>query len=158
MTRGPMTRADYDKPPTHLDAIREAWHEFKEGVGFKAFCLQDDDDGFGPGLPAPIAWLCAPWGSLAYRFRPYNLERLFRPQKADRRERVHNMCEYVFVCGAEDCDEEWWAEADALVAEFGIDFPPRDYEPMSVAEMVGTGMGFSREEVAEIVSRTATTA
>lgn len=141
-----------DQPPTHLDAIREAWREFKEGVAFRAFCLHDDDDGFSPGLPAPIAWLCAPWGPLAWRFSPYNLERLFRPQKAERRERLSNLREYVSVCGAGKWTEERWAEADALVAEFGGGFPPRDWEPMSVAETVGAIMGYSREEVAEIVA------
>lgn len=148
-----MTDASYDKPPTHLDAIREAWHEFKEGVKFKAFCLYDHDD-FDPGpeLPKPIAWLLAPWKPLAYRFERRNLERLFRPQKAERRQRVHDLCECVFVCGAAELDEETWAEADALVAEFGIDFPPRDWEPMSAAETVGAVMGYSREEVAEIVA------
>lgn len=155
-----MTTADeYEwKPPTHFDAIREAWHEFKEGVAFNAFCLSDDDTDFGggPGLPAPIAWLCAPWGPLAYRFKGYNLERLFRPRKAERRQRLADLSEFVFVCGAAEMSEEHWTEADALVAEFGVPFPPRDWEPMSVAEMVGVNMGYTREEVAEIVAKPAT--
>lgn len=136
------------EPPTHLEAIREAWDEFKQGVAFKAFCLADDED--GPGLRWPFAWLLAPWGPLAYRFTRHNLERLLRPRKADRRQRLTDMCEYVFWCGAAECSDEWWAEADALVAEFGGDFPPRDWEPMSAAEAVGSIMGYSREEVAEI--------
>jgi len=143
----------YEKP-THLDAIREAWHEFKEGVSFKAFCLSDDD---GPHLPALHAWLCAPWGPLAYRFRPYNLERLFRPQKAERRQRLDDLNQYVFICGASEWGEERWVEVEALLAEFGgtigIDFPPRDWEPYTAAETVGVIMGYSREEVAEIVAR-----
>lgn len=143
---------DYEKP-THLDAIREAWHEFKEGVKFEAFSLQCDEYEDDAGLPAPIAWLLAPWKPLAYRFRPHNLERLFRPQKAERRQRVWDMSNYIFWGGTEGLSEEWWAEADALVAEFGIDFPPRDWEPMSVAEAVGSIMGYSRDEVAEIVAR-----
>ncbi len=137
--------------PTHRDAIRAAWHEFKEGVAFRAFCLGPDGI-YGPKLPAPIAWLCAPWGPLAYRFTPFNLERVFRPQKAERRQRLSDLCEYVFVCGAAEMTEEKWAEADALVAEFGGDFPPRDWEPMSAAETVGAIMGMSREDVAEIVA------
>lgn len=141
-----------DKPPTHLDAIREAWDEFKEGVSFEAFCLQQKDDGFGPGLPPPVAWLCAPWRPLYYRFKPYNFERLFRPQKAERRQRLNDLHQYVFWCGAEDWTDERWSEADALVAEFGGDFPPRDWNPMTVAEAVGSIMGYSREEVAEIVA------
>jgi hypothetical protein len=146
-----MTAETYEwQPPTHLDAIREAWHEFKEGAAFKAFCLADDDDGHGPGLPAPLAWLCAPWQPLAYRFTRHNLERLLRPQKAERRQRLADMCDYVFWCGGAECSGEWWTEADALVAEFGGDFPPRDWEPMSAAEAVGATMGYSREEVAEI--------
>lgn len=148
-----MTDEFYDRPPTHLDAIREAWREFREGVAFKAFCLADDDDGFGPHLPAPVAWLCAPWEPLAYRFRSYNIERLLRPQKAERRQRLSDLREYVFVCGPEEMTEEKWAEADALVAEFGGDFPPRDWEPYSAAETVGVGMGYLREEVAEIIAR-----
>jgi hypothetical protein len=147
-----MTKPD-DDAPTHLNAIREAWREFKEGVACKADCLSDDDEGYGRNLPAPIAWLCAPWGPLAYRFRPYNLERLFRPQKAERRQRLDDLCQYVFICGAAEWTEERWAEADALVAEFGGDFPPRDWVPYTAAEMVGVGMGFTREQVAEIVSR-----
>lgn len=146
--------AIYDKP-THLDAIREAWYEFKEGVSFRAFSLSKECDP-EPGLPIPIAWLCAPWGPLAYRFKSYNLERLFRPQKAERRQRLDDMNQYVFICGADDTTDEWWAEADALLAEFGgkigVTFPPRDWEPYSVAETVGIGMGYTREEVAEIVA------
>jgi hypothetical protein len=148
-----MAADPYDKPPTHIDAIREAWHEFKEGVGFKAFCLGPECADDGPGLPTPIAWLCAPWTPLAYRFTPYNLERIFRPKKAERRQRVHDLCEYVFVCGASEMTDERWAEADALVAEFGIPFPPRDWGPMSVCETVGAIMGYSREEVADIVAK-----
>lgn len=140
--------------PTHLDAIREAWHDFKEGAAFNAFCLSESDG--GPGLPAPIAWLCAPWRPLAYRFKSYNLERLFRPQKAERRQRLDDLNQYVFVCGAREWNEDRWAEVEALLAEFGgkigVDFPPRDWEPMSVAETVGCIMGYSREEVAEIVA------
>lgn len=147
-----MTEELYEKPPTHLDAIREAWHEFKEGVSFNAFCLGDGDDGFSRGLPAPLAWLCAPWGPLAHRFNRYNLERLFRPQKAERRQRLSDLSEYVFVCGAGDMTEERWVEADALVAEFGGGFPPRDWEPMSAAETVGAIMGYSRADVAEITA------
>lgn len=139
-----------DRLPTHLDAIGQAWHEFKEGVSFEAFCLQESD--YGPKLPAPVAWLCAPWKPLAYRFTRYNLERLFRPQKAERRQRLSDLSEYVFVCGAAELPEDEWAEVDALVAEFGGDFPPRDWEPMSAAETVGAIMGYSREEVAEIVA------
>lgn len=139
--------------PTHRDALRAAWHEFKEGVAFRAFCLHEPDPfEKGGGLPLAVAWLCAPWGPLAYRFTPFNLERIFRPKKAERRQRVHDLCEYVFVCGAAEWTEERWAEADALVAEFGGDFPPRDWQPMSVAEAVGVGMGYTREEVAEIVA------
>lgn len=149
-----MTEETADKPPTHLDAIREAWHEFKGGVAFRAFCLHEKDE-WDPwsGLPLPIAWLCAPWGPLAYRFSPYALERLFRPQKAERRQRLADLSEYVFICGAAEWTEDRWAEADALVAEFGGDFPPRDLVPMTAAEIVGAGMGYSRDEVAEIVAR-----
>lgn len=146
----PIGSGEVERGEPHLDAIREAWHEFKQGVAFNAFCLTDDDD--SPGLPAPIAWLCAPWGPLAYRFRPYNLERLLMPQKAARRQRKADLCEYVFVCGADEMTEEDWKEADGLVAEFGGSFPPRDWQPMSVAETVGAIMGYSREEVAEIVA------
>jgi hypothetical protein len=145
-----MTYMSDEKPPTHLDAIREAWHEFKEAVGFEAFCLSDST--YGPSLPAPIAWLCAPWKPLFYRFTPYNLERLFRPQKAERRAHVYRLQDFVFWCGGAAMTDEEWAEADALVAEFGIDFPPRDWEPMSAAEAVGATMGYSREEVAEIIA------
>jgi hypothetical protein len=138
--------------PTHRDAIRAAWLEFKEGVSFRAFCLHDPDPfEDGGGLPWPIAWLCAPWGPLAYRFKPFNLERIFRPQKAERRQRLSELCDCVFWCGGAYLSEETWAEADALVAEFGDAFPPRDWEPMSAAEAVGAGMGMTREEVAEIV-------
>jgi hypothetical protein len=136
---------------THLEELREAWYEFKEGVAFRAFCLQDADYRFAPTLPAPIAWLCAPWRPLAARFRPHNLEKLFRPQKATRRARLANLSEYVFVCGGVEMTEEEWAEADALVAEFGGDFPPRDWVPYTAAETVGVIMGYTREEVAEIV-------
>ncbi len=143
-----------EKPPTHLDAIREAWREFKEGVAFNAFCLSDKDEWLpGPELPLPIAWLCAPWEPLAYRFRPLNLERLFWPQKAERRQRLADLSEYVFICGAAEWGDERWIEVEALLAEFGGDFPPRDWEPYSAAEMVGVGMGYTREEVAEIVAR-----
>jgi len=139
--------------PTHRDALRAAWHEFKEGVSFRAFCLYDDGRfGGRKPLPVPIAWLCAPWRPLAYRFTPFNLERIFRPKKAERRQRIHDLCEYVFICGVDEMTEERWAEVDALVAEFGIDFPPRDWEPYSVAETVGTIMGYTRDEVAEIVA------
>lgn len=147
-----MSADDIYELPTHLDAIREAWREFKEGVEFQAFCLQLNDDDTDPGLPAPIAWICAPWGPLAYRFKWYNLERLFRPRKAERRQRLDDLSQYVFWCGSAEWDDKRWAEADALVAEFGGDFPPRDWEPMSVAEAVGQGMGFTREEVALIVA------
>lgn len=140
------------KPPTHLDAIRDAWREFKRGVSFNVFDLSEDDEGYRRGLPLPVAWLLAPWGPLAYRFSRDNLESLFRPQKAARRAHLANLREYVFVCGAAEWDEERWAEADALVAEFGGDFPPRDWEPYSAAETVGVIMGYSREEVAEIVA------
>lgn len=58
----------------------------------------------------------------------------------------------MFVCGGSEMTEGAWAEADALVAEFGGDFPPRDWEPYSAAETVGAIMGMSREEVAEIVA------
>lgn len=148
-----LASADDYPPPTHLDAIREAWHEFKEGVSFEAFCLQLNDDEWDPGLPAAIAWLCAPWKPLAYRFTPYSLERLFRPQKAERRQRVADLCDFVFHFGAGEMTDELWAEADALVAEFGVPFPPRDWQAMSAAEIVGQGMGYSREEVAEIVAQ-----
>lgn len=141
-----------DYLPTHIDAIREAWYEFKEGVSLGVFRLHDNDRGFGPGWPLPVAWLCAPWRPLAYRFNRHNLERLVRPKKAERRERLNWLCEYVFVCGAEDMTDERWAEVDALIAEFGGDFPPRDWKPMSVAETVGAIMGYSREAVAEIVA------
>jgi hypothetical protein len=143
---------EYYEPPTHLEAIRQAWREFKEGVSFQAFCLSDNEMG-NPGLPVPIAWLCAPWKPLAYRFTPYALECLLRPKKAWRRQWLADLCEYVFVCGAQDMTEERWADVDALRAEFGGDFPPRDWEPMTVAETVGTIMGYSRKEVAEIVAR-----
>lgn len=144
------------RPPTHMDAIREAWHEFKEGVAFEAFCLQLNDDEYDPGFPAPLAWVCAPWGPLAYRFKPYNLERLFRPQKAERRDHLSRLSNCVFWCGGDYLSDETWAEVDALVAEFGGDFPPRDWKPMSAAEAVGQGFGYSREEVAEILARPAT--
>lgn len=135
---------------THLEEIREAWYEFKEGVKFRAFCLHDGEP--GPKLPLVIAWLCAPWGPLAYRFKLSNLDALFRPKRTARWARLANLSEYVFVCGAGEMTEEQWAEADALVAEFGGPFPPRDWEPMSAAETVGSIMGYTREEVAEIVA------
>ncbi len=121
-------------------------------MSFQAFCLQLNDDETDPGLPAPIAWICAPWGPLLSRFTPYNLERLFRPQKVERRQRLSSLSDCVFWFGGGSLSDEEWSEADALVAEFGGDFPPRDWEPMSVAEAVGQGMGFTREEVAQIVS------
>lgn len=145
-----MTDAVYDRPLTHLEAIREAWAEFVGAVSFEAFCLRDDEPG-SPGLPVALAWLCAPWRPLAWRFRPDNLERLFRPARAERRQRLADLCEFVFICGGSEMSEEHWAEADALVAEFGGDFPPRDWLPYSPAETVGAIMGMSREEVAEIV-------
>jgi hypothetical protein len=139
--------------PTHRDALRAAWHEFKEGVAFRAFCLHEPDPfEKGGGLPLPMAWLCAPWRPLAYRFTPFNLERIFRPRKVERRQRLSDLSEFVFVCGASEMTEERWAEADALVAEFGGDFPPRDWQPMSVCETVGAIMGMARDEVAEIVA------
>jgi hypothetical protein len=144
--------ADYP-PPTHLDAIREAWWEFKESVRFEFYGLHESDLPGDLGLPAPIAWVLAPWKPLRQRFSSYNLERLFRPQKAERRQRLDDLSQYVFVCGASEWGEERWTEVEALLAEFGGVFPPRDWEPMSVAETVGTIMGMSREEVAEIVER-----
>jgi hypothetical protein len=151
-----MTDDIYDKP-THLDAIREAWHEFGCGVREGFWELSDGKDEGGRGLSAPIALLCAPWGPLAYRFTPYNLERLFRPQKAERRQRLYDLNQYVFICGASEWTEDRWVEVRALLAEFGgeigVDFPSPDWEPYSAAEMVGVGMGYTREEVAEIVSR-----
>lgn len=148
-----MDEEDDWKPPTHRDAIREAWWEFKEGVSFQAFCLQQNEDERDRNLPSPVAWLCAIWVVLLYRFTPYNLERLFRPQKAERRQRVADLCDFVFWWGADEMTEELWAEADALVAEFKVPFPPRDWKPMSVAEAVGQRMGYTREEVADILAK-----
>src|SRR6185503_1838529 len=86
--------------PTHRGALRAAWDEFKEGVAFQAFCLYDRCEWLpGPRLPVPIAWLCAPWGPLAHRFTRFNLARIFRPKKVARRQRLSDLCEYVFVCG-----------------------------------------------------------
>ena len=137
----------YDNATTHLDAIRQAWSELKEAIVFQVDCLRDPD-AFGPALPLPIAWLCAPWDPLAYRLRPYNLERLFRPRKAARRWQLSQLREFAFVLGAAEMTDEQWAEADVLVAEFGGGFPPRDWQPMSAADTVGMIMGYTREEVA----------
>jgi len=137
----------------HAQALGEAWREFREGVTYRFWDLSEDFDG-NPTMPKPLAALCAPWRPLAYRFRRYNLEKLFRPLKAERRQMAWDRQNYIFVCGGSDLSEADWDETAALSAEFGVDMPPRDWEPFTVAETVGTIMGFTREEVAEIVSTT----
>jgi hypothetical protein len=154
-----MNSAELQNENPHLAAIRQAWWEFRDAVSFEAFCLYDDDEGEGRRLWYPLAWLCAPWRPLLWRFRRDNLERLFRPLKAERRWLLNNYSDRVFWGGADDLSEDEWAEVEALIVEFGWrreDFPPRDFQAVTVTEAVGAIMGMTREEVAEVV-KTVTT-
>lgn len=139
--------------PTYRNAVRDAWHEFTQGVQHRYWDLSDPKDDDGEGWPKPLAWLCAPWRPFVWRFKDGNLERLFRPRKAQRRRDAWHYQERIFVCGGEDMSAAEWSEAEALAAEFGVELPPRDWKAMSAAETVGMGMGYTREEVAEIVGR-----
>jgi hypothetical protein len=139
---------------THWRALCDAVHEYREGVLHEYWSLSDpcfDDD---PRLPKPLAWVLAPWRPLMWRFSRHNLERLLRPKLAERRQDWGNFNQGIFWCGWSDLSPESVAYMEELMAEFGDqDTPPRDWEPMSVAEVVGVNMGMTREEVAEIVAR-----
>lgn len=152
-----MTSDDY-YAPTHLAAARRAWHEFKEAVGFEAFCLYDPSDLSGKRpLPVWLARCLAPWKPLAWQFSRYKLEQLFRPARAARREDLSNIEQAVFWGGGASMSDEEWAYADALVAEFGSKhMPPRDWQPAILVEEIGLNMGMTREEVRAITAKPAT--
>jgi hypothetical protein len=151
-----MTISEDYYAPTYRNAVRHAWHEFKEGCQHEYWDMSDPKGEYDDcrGWPKPLAFVLAPWRPLMWRFSRYNLERLLRPKKAERRMDHNNFEQAVFWGGGADIDDETWAYIDELVKEFGGEhMPPRDWQPANLVEEIGVNMGMTREEVRELVSK-----
>lgn len=127
--------------------------------------LVDIGLGFGESVASRFSWereegrsllraaAIAVWRPIQDRARnPRFLERVFRPAKWERRIDLDNMHQCAFWCGGAQLSEESWVYVEELLKEFGGDFPPRDYEPQPIAELIGERMGMTPEQIAAAIA------